>query len=239
MHSTDSTRRSGRATKGQHSRALEEAENVSTPPKRGKGSKAKKNEPTPPAEEEKDAIIRCVCGCVEEDKDDERAMICCDICFAWQHNECMGQPEFEEDIPDQYFCEQCRPENHVELLKKIKNHEKPWEERAKQRQLEEQSKRGRKKKGKKGGKRGRPSTAQIEEVKENGAMDTEPDTIQVEEPSQIVQTPSEPPEPESNKRKLVEEPEAEPKSPSQAVSHYDWRLNANTDSYIGACNQNP
>jgi hypothetical protein len=40
-------------------------------------------------------------------------MVCCDDCEVWQHCECMGLEE--EDIPDQYFCEQCRPEDHVQI----------------------------------------------------------------------------------------------------------------------------
>ncbi len=215
MRRTDSTRRSGRATKGQHSRAIEEGESVATlPPKRGgKGNKAKKNEPEP--EEEENAIIRCVCGYVVEDEDDERKMICCEECEAWQHNECMEMSEDDDELPDKYYCEQCRPQDHVELLRKIENGEKPWEERAKQREQEEQEKKGRKKKGRKGGRKSRQSEVRKEDVQENGVMDTEPDTTQVEEPSQIVQSP--PPEPESNKRKLPEEIEPRPKSPSQAV----------------------
>lgn len=218
MRYTDSTRRSGRATKGQHSRALEEGENVATVPLKrgGKGIKARKNEPEPEEEEEENAIIRCVCGYVVEDEDDERKMICCEECEAWQHNECMEMSEDDDELPDKYYCEQCHPQDHVELLRKIKNGEKPWEERAKQREKEEQEKKGRKKKGKRGGRKPRQSEVRKEEVQENGNMDTEPDTTQIEESSQIVQSP--PPEPESNKRKLPEETEPEPKSPSQAVS---------------------
>lgn len=40
-------------------------------------------------------------------------MVCCDDCEVWQHCQCMGLEE--EDIPDQYFCEQCRPEYHVQI----------------------------------------------------------------------------------------------------------------------------
>lgn len=143
-------------------------------------------------------------------------MICCEECEAWQHNECMEMSENDDELPDKYYCEQCRPKDHVGLLKKIKNGEKPWEERAKQRELEEQGKRGRKKKGKKGGRKPRQSETLKEGVQENGAMDTEPDTTHVEEPSQIEQSP--PQESESNKRKLPEENDPEPKSPSQVVS---------------------
>ena len=42
-------------------------------------------------------------------------MIQCDTCLVWQHMTCMGidEPPDEED----YFCEQCRPDLHLHLLK--------------------------------------------------------------------------------------------------------------------------
>lgn len=40
-------------------------------------------------------------------------MVCCDECEVWQHCECMGLEE--QDIPDQYFCELCKPCNHIEI----------------------------------------------------------------------------------------------------------------------------
>ena len=127
----------------------------------------------------------------------------------------MEVSENDDELPDKYYCEQCRPKDHKELLAKIALGQKPWEERARQRELQEQEKKGRKKKGKKGGRKPRPSEVQKEEAQENGAMDTEPDTAVVE-PS--VEAPQTPIEPESNKRKLHEDPETETKSPSQAVS---------------------
>ena len=163
-------------------------------------------------------------------------MICCEQCEAWQHNECMEMSENDDELPDKYYCEQCRPKDHVELLKKLSLGEKPWIEKARLRELEEQERRGRKKKGKRGGKRGRPSAARKEETLENGAMDIEPDTTQVEEPSQIVSSP--PPEVDSNKRKLPEEVEPESKSPSQAVSRaVATRLTECTDPLLGTCSK--
>ncbi|SAM01354.1 hypothetical protein [Absidia glauca] len=47
----------------------------------------------------------------EEEDDDEGLMVMCDQCEVWQHCKCVGLEE-EKDIPDQYYCEQCRPENH-------------------------------------------------------------------------------------------------------------------------------
>jgi hypothetical protein len=43
-------------------------------------------------------------------------MIQCETCKCWQHCICMGM-RTEEDCPDVYFCEQCRPELHVPLLR--------------------------------------------------------------------------------------------------------------------------
>lgn len=151
-------RRSGRATKGQNPKNQDDGPDVATPKQRGKGGRSKaqkKATPSPPPEDD-DAIIRCICGCVEEDKDDERVMVHCDNCKAWQHNECMEVAEDPADLPDEYFCEQCRPEDHVELLAKVARGEKPWEERARQREREEEERKARRRKGRKG-KKGRVS----------------------------------------------------------------------------------
>ena len=160
-------------------------------------------------------MIRCICGYVEEDEDDERKMICCEQCEAWQHNECMEMSENDDELPDKYYCEQCHAEDHKELLKKVALGQKPWEDRARQRELEEKERKGRKRKGKKGGRKSRVSEVHKEPILDNGAMDTAPDTAPVEEPPQVVQSPQ---DTESNKRKLPEDPEPEAKSPSQAVS---------------------
>lgn len=37
-------------------------------------------------------------------------MVQCDKCEVWQHCRCMGLEQ--PDIPDQYYCEQCKPEHH-------------------------------------------------------------------------------------------------------------------------------
>jgi transcription initiation factor IIF auxiliary subunit len=74
----------------------------------------------------------------EEEEDEPRAMICCDKCSAWQHNQCMGLPEdYEADV---YFCEQCKPEEHKDLLNAIKRGEKPWEEAQQKREAAKASK---------------------------------------------------------------------------------------------------
>jgi hypothetical protein len=83
-------------------------------------------------------------------------MICCDQCSAWQHNDCMGLKFAKGEEPAEYYCEQCRPENHKELLERMARGEKPWEEAAKVRAQQAQE---RKQKRRKGGKRGRKPRA--------------------------------------------------------------------------------
>lgn len=41
-------------------------------------------------------------------------MVQCDKCEVWQHCECIGL--IQEKLPDQYYCDQCQPENH-QLIK--------------------------------------------------------------------------------------------------------------------------
>lgn len=165
-HVPDEPRRSGRATKGQH----KNLELPDAPSKKGKG-KAKSDksskasaEPTPgPSEGDEEEIIRCICGEYEEEEDVERDMICCDSCSAWQHNDCMGLTFVKGQEPDNYYCEQCRPENHKPLLAKIASGEKPWEAVAERRRQEAEEKKSKRKKGgKKGGKKSRPSETKTE-----------------------------------------------------------------------------
>jgi hypothetical protein len=35
----------------------------------------------------------------------------CDSCQVWQHGGCMGLTD-ESMLPEQYYCEQCRPASH-------------------------------------------------------------------------------------------------------------------------------
>lgn len=218
----DDVRRSGRATKGQHTKNIDSAETPTAKPRgRGKGSKAAKasTEPSPPVEDEGDAIIRCICGYVEEDEDDERKMVVCDSCEAWQHNECMEISENDDELPEQYFCEQCRPDLHKLLLEKVNRGEKPWEERARQRAQEEEERKARRRKG---GKRGRKSGGRVseikadaahEEVKSNGApaepaMDATPSKATIEPETKTEN---------AQKRKLPVDAPEEAKSSSQQV----------------------
>jgi len=142
-------RRSVRATKGQH-KALEQLEqSFEAPKKRGKKSKKQ-----PEPEETEEEIIRCVCGATEQDGDSGEPWIACDNCGAWQHNICMGMSQYSEDLPKEYFCEQCRPEEHKDLLAGIAKGEKPWEAR---RKVYEEERAEKKKKGSKKGSKKRAS----------------------------------------------------------------------------------
>ena len=199
MDITDSTRRSGRATK--ISKKLEaEVEEPVAPKKIGKG---KKKEATPEPIE----VIRCICGVTSEEEDEEaRTMISCDTCEVWQHNDCM---EIPDELPEgeQYFCELCRPDLHKDLLQKIAQGDKPWEERARQR--EEEKNKGRKGKGKKNKRGGRSSN-----VKTNGST-TETNELQLDDmPETAAETDTA--AVENNKRKLAETI-SDARSPSQAV----------------------
>ncbi|KAF1972787.1 hypothetical protein BU23DRAFT_508127 [Bimuria novae-zelandiae CBS 107.79] len=129
-------RRSGRATKGQHTKnadALDEPIPKSKPKPKTDGKKAKAAAPrsqsgaSAESEEEDDqadAIVRCVCG---DQRDNGPKMICCDKCEVWQHNRCLHLPQDDQYWENRdYFCEQCRPEEHQELLALMAKGEKPW-----------------------------------------------------------------------------------------------------------------
>jgi hypothetical protein len=147
IQETDEPRRSVRATKGQHTKTHDI---LDQPAESTKKRSSKKNEKKAASQEVEDAeeeeIIRCICGATEQDDDSDEDWIACDECTAWQHNICMavGKP-----IPDKYYCEQCRPENHKELLDAIARGEKPWEQRRKAHEAAQE------KKSKKGGKKGK------------------------------------------------------------------------------------
>jgi hypothetical protein len=142
---TDDIRRSGRANKGHHTKnqdLFDEPAALPKPKSKGKNDKKGKSqsarsesaqsgaqqepEPEPEDEEDEEAIIRCVCGDQRDIRG--RQMICCDSCSAWQHVKCLGLQEGEHWNEDSttYFCEQCKPEDHVELLAAMARGEKPW-----------------------------------------------------------------------------------------------------------------
>jgi PHD-finger len=166
----DEPRRSGRATKGQYTKDRDISEKGTKRKGKGKGSKA-----TAEAEandDEENPVVRCICGRYEEEEETERTMICCDSCEAWQHNDCMGLPDdYATAATDKYFCEECKPEDHKELLAAIARGEKPWEEAARKREAaaveaELASK-------KKGGKKGRKSGPRASDALQRDSKDAE------------------------------------------------------------------
>ncbi|CAH0051243.1 unnamed protein product [Clonostachys solani] len=150
-------RRSVRTTKGQHTKSFDELETPPTKRRQTKKSKKVQEQQEPEATpEEPEEIIRCVCGATEQDEDSGEAWISCEQCLAWQHNVCVGVSSFEDEIPDHYWCEQCRPDDHKELLEGIARGEKPWEAR---RKAHEEKEAQESKKKKKGGRRGKGKRA--------------------------------------------------------------------------------
>ena len=147
---TDEIRRSGRATKGQNTKERDPDEVPTKKTAKGKGKKGKKAQEE---EEQQEDLVRCVCGEYEEETDEPITMLCCDNCEAWQHNDCMGLAD--DYAPASYFCEQCHPEDHKELLAAMDRGEKPWENIPRKQEGGQASK--------KKGKKGRKSAAAVAE----------------------------------------------------------------------------
>lgn len=143
-------RRSVRATKGQHTKAFEALENGPQPSKRKQaGGKKGKKAAAKEEEEEDEEVIRCVCGAISQDNDDpNEPWIACEKCGSWQHNVCMGMSIFDDELPKEYFCEQCKPEDHAELLEGIEKGEEPWVTRRQKHEEDNKKKKGKKGKGK-------------------------------------------------------------------------------------------
>ncbi len=140
-----------RSTKGQHKSLDQLDQSNDGTKKRGRKSGGKKLDEHQEDDTEEE-IIRCVCGATEQDADPGEPWIACDRCTAWQHNVCMGMSVYSEDLVKDYYCEQCKPENHKELLEGMARGEKPWEERRRlyeeEKATDKRRKGGRKGKGK-------------------------------------------------------------------------------------------
>lgn len=103
----------------------EPADDLDEPPpgrKRGKAKREEKekspvDDPEPQADEDEDesGVTRCPCGRADEESG---FMIMCDNCKVWQHGSCMGVSE--DKPPDEYFCEECRPDLHTDIPAKRK-----------------------------------------------------------------------------------------------------------------------
>lgn len=82
-------------------------------------------EETYSGQEEDEGETRCVCGFKEYQggSDDSHIdltdglFIQCDQCHVWQHGLCVGIRD-NALVPENYFCEQCKPENHTLYEKK-------------------------------------------------------------------------------------------------------------------------
>ncbi|CAK1354363.1 hypothetical protein CB0940_01774 [Cercospora beticola] len=153
---SDEPRRSGRATKGQHKNASSSPAPSAKPAKGSKPKGSKKSEREPATQqnhegaddEEEEELIRCICG--NDNPKDKRAFIGCDACTVWQHNVCMGVHDDEDDVPEHYFCEECRPQEHLETVQAIRRGEKIWETRNKIFNNEKKMSKSRKSKAKNG-----------------------------------------------------------------------------------------
>ncbi|KAF2485492.1 hypothetical protein BDY17DRAFT_308858 [Neohortaea acidophila] len=152
----DEPRRSGRATKGQHTKTASTSPppqpKEAKPPNKPKSKKKKSPRDQPDATESYDddgdeEQIRCICG--DDNPKDKRPFIGCEACSVWQHNICMGMPDDEDELGDHYWCEQCQPKDHRETLAALENDEKIWETRNKIWQNEKKA--GSKRKSKSGG----------------------------------------------------------------------------------------
>ncbi|RMZ78624.1 hypothetical protein DV738_g3834, partial [Chaetothyriales sp. CBS 135597] len=121
---------------------LEDSESQATepvmPPRRSRrngGEESSKDSPQrKEVDDDEDAVeeevTRCICGQIDypgpsdplrqmvkgqppEEFGDELGsfFVCCDKCSVWQHGGCVGLTN-EDTLPDEYYCEQCKPELH-------------------------------------------------------------------------------------------------------------------------------
>jgi len=89
---------------------------------RARSQSLKPADSTPAPEEEtpsQDDKLYCVC---KTPYDEDKVMIACDRCDEWYHPGCVGMPELEVDLVDQFMCENCRKSKSVPLIcEKIAN----------------------------------------------------------------------------------------------------------------------
>ncbi|ODV68164.1 hypothetical protein HYPBUDRAFT_152780 [Hyphopichia burtonii NRRL Y-1933] len=107
-------------------------------------------------EGEEQEVTRCICGQDELSSDtineslstlllneydikiDQGLFIQCDKCSVWQHGYCVGL-FINEDVPDKYWCELCKPDLHVfvyEHNESVRTLYKPVNDKRKKLQLE-------------------------------------------------------------------------------------------------------
>lgn len=63
-------------------------------------------------------LYRCICG-LSAVADEGVLSICCDGCNKWQHQQCMGLNREECEGRDEYFYEQCCPEEHHDICQAL------------------------------------------------------------------------------------------------------------------------
>ncbi|KAI7157936.1 hypothetical protein KC349_g5204 [Hortaea werneckii] len=218
---SDEPRRSGRASKGVHkSKASSSpAPNPQKPSakvvkKSKKGGKT--DQPEDDDEGEEEEAIRCICG--DDNPKDKRAFIGCDACTVWQHNVCMGMPEDDDDVPDHYFCEECRPEEHKETLAALAEGKKIWEERTSlYKQWKKMSSSRRKSKGKGGEERApwlKKEAANMPDEEAEALEDAEQEE-EAQEPNNKRKRESVKPEPEPRQSQPAESEEPPPARPDK------------------------
>jgi hypothetical protein len=126
--------------------------------KKGTARKVTKKKVAEEPQEEEEEEIRCVCGVTSTDEDDGMAWIACDKCGVWQHNVCVGVSTFEDEIPDNYLCEEHDKIFHQDLLAAIAAGNPIWEERKEEWRRRQAQEELAKKKGKKGARKSEVGT---------------------------------------------------------------------------------
>ena len=82
--------------------------------------------PSPPSSDD-GSKNKCICG--DNDNTAKRPWFRCDACECFQHPDCMDRSIFADELEDHYLCEQCKPDEHVELLDAVARGERLWEAR--------------------------------------------------------------------------------------------------------------
>lgn len=121
------------AAKKKNSAEKSEEPAKTRPKGRGRGRHSNKAEEEAEDDDEKDeGIVACICGATD---DDGELMAECETCLKWQHSMCMLEIDDADDLPDHYYCHDCRPDLYpnIETLKKnaLENMKKPKRRRRK------------------------------------------------------------------------------------------------------------
>ncbi|KAK6431907.1 lysyl-tRNA synthetase [Oleoguttula sp. CCFEE 5521] len=218
----ESIRRSGRATKGQHTKA---SSSPAPAPKKGKAAKGKGKKGKATASQavseadEDEERIRCICG--NDDGEDKRAFIGCDACSVWQHNVCMGMSDNDDEVPENYLCEQCNPADHVETVEALARGEQIWETRTRIYLAEKKMSKSRKsKKESKGGWLKKEMTPSAAANGDEEAEDVKEEATPVEETEPALDTPAD----AGNKRKRESDvATSQPGTPADVPKRQDKR----------------